>query len=321
MKIIFLGLLLFFVNIIDAHKQAIDNNWIAVHKSTIEKIFNSASEQFPDEGVVKISIARTDIHVTIEDCHLDPFMGLTSWIGFQKGTKKGIEAMIMGDLVLLEHEVNPVLSIALDNGIEITALHNHFFFDNPKVYFMHIGGEGNTKDLARAVKKMMDTVKNVEKEKNISSTKTGSLAVQNSIIAEPIEEILHVKGQTKNGMLKVVFGRTTTAGCGCIVGKNMGINTWAAFGGTNDNAIVDGDFVVLEHELQNVLKTLRDANINIVAIHNHMINERPRMIFLHYWATGKAVDLAQGLKKALDKTVPSSSFNNKKSCCTKQVGF
>lgn len=262
----------------------------------IERILNTKAEFFSDEGVIKVSFPRKDIKVTINEWPLDPFMGLTSWIAFQKGTKKGIEIMAMGDLVLLAEEVNPVMNIALDNDIKITALHNHFFYDNPKVYFMHLEAEGAISIIATVIHKMLNAVKKVPPKSKIE------LPTTHTINGEPIEKIIGVKGTYKEGMFKILIGRQIHAGCGCKVGKNMGINTWAAFGGTDDNALVDGDFAILENELQPVLKALANANINIVAIHNHMINEKPRMMFLHYWGQGKTVDLAQGIKSALDKT-------------------
>ena len=123
----------------------------------------------------------------------------------------------------------------------------------------------------------------------------------NAISGKAIEDLLGVKGQAKDGMFKVVIGRTARAACGCEVTKEMGLSTWAAFAGTDDNAVVDGDFAMLESELQDVLKALRGADINVVAIHHHMANETPRYLFLHYWGRGRADALARGVKAALDR--------------------
>ncbi len=268
---------------------------IQMNKAAIEKILNVKVDEFPAEGVLKASFPRNDIPLKIQGYSIDPFMGLTTWVAFQSGEKPGVEAMIMGDIVLLEHEVPSAMDAALKNEIHITALHNHFFYDEPKIYFMHISGEGATEELSIHIKNMLDAIKNAKKI-------TPQLSAENNINGSIIEKILGVQGQAKNGMFKIIIGRTTHAECGCAVGKNMGINTWAAFGGTQDNAIVDGDFVVLENELQSVLKALRTANIAIVAIHNHMIQENPRLIFLHFWGNGKLIDLAQHLKNALNQT-------------------
>jgi hypothetical protein len=254
------------------------------------------------EGVYKVSSPRTDLKISVDKWQMPPFMGLTSWAAFMPSMKDG--AMVMGDLVLMQDEVNPVMSAALDNGLQVTALHNHFFFDDPKVYFMHIGGEGDTGTLAKGVRTALDTVKNVRAanpEPGHSFAPSG-IPAKSSLTAESLQEILGTKGETKDGMFKAVFGRKVKMPCGCEVGKEMGVNTWAAFAGTDDNAIVDGDFAVLADELQPALKSLRNSGINIVAIHHHMVGEEPRMTFFHYWGRGPAKDLANALQAALQKT-------------------
>jgi len=194
------------------------------------------------------------------------------------------------------------MSALLDSGLEVTALHNHFFYDQPKVYFMHIGGEGPTDKLARGVRAAFDAVKQVrsacpDPAQSFSGT---PLPAQSSLDPAPLQKVLGAKGEIKDGMFKAVFGRTAKMPCGCTAGKEMGVNTWAAFAGANENALVEGDFVVLENELQAVLKSLRKSGINIVAIHHHMVGEQPRTIFLHYWGRGPAATLAEAVKKALD---------------------
>lgn len=252
------------------------------------------------EGVYKVTFPRTDVPTAVDGRKMEPFMGFTSWAAFQPG--KAAEAMVMGDLVLFEDEVNVVMSALLDAGVAVTALHNHFFFDQPKVYFMHIGGEGRAEDLAAGVKKGLDAARQVRARTPQPATSFGlaSVPATNAISADKLDAILGVKGQSKDGMYKAVIGRTATMTCGCEVGKEMGVNTWAALAGTDATALVDGDFAVLEAELQAVLKALRKANINVVAIHHHMVGESPRVLFLHYWGVGKAEDLARGIKSALE---------------------
>ena len=258
-----------------------------------------------EEGVYKVSFPRTDVKVIVDGWTMKPFMGLTSWASFQKGQKD--QMMVMGDLVLFEDEVNPVMSAALDNSLGVTALHNHFFYDSPKVFFMHIGGEGNLETLAKAVRATQDKVKEIRSiaPKPAKGFEGSPLTQESTIDGKPLEQILRTKGQANNGMFKVVIGRKAKMHGTEEVGKEMGVNTWAAFAGTNENALVDGDFVVLESELQPVLKVLRGSGINIVAIHHHMTHEQPRFIFLHYWGKGAATQLAQGVRKALDQTQKS----------------
>jgi len=259
-----------------------------------------------EEGVFKVSYPRTDIKVAIDGTVMPPFMGLTSWASFMPGMKA--EAMVMGDMVLQQDEVNPAMSAALDNGLSVTALHNHFFYDEPRVYFMHIGGEGKTASLAAAVKKIQDKVKEV-RTASPNAAKGFShppLEGKSSISAAPIEKVLG-KGQAKDGMFKAVIGRTTKMPCGCEVGKEMGVNTWAAFYGTDEHAMVCGDFVVFEGELQGVLKSLRKSGINIVAIHSHMEGESPKVLYLHYWGVGPTDKLAEELKVALETQLPKTA--------------
>jgi hypothetical protein len=252
------------------------------------------------EKVHKISQPRTDLPVAVDGWTMPPFMGLTSWAAFTEGGKE--EAMIAGDLVLFEDEVNPVMSAALESGLSVTALHNHFFFDQPRVYFMHIGGEGTLEKMAKGVKAALAAQKEIRKTQPQPAKMFGSgfNPGKNAITGQTIETALGAKGQASNGMFKVVIGRKTKMPCGCDMTKEMGVNTWAAFAGTDDNAVVDGDFAVLEDELQNVLKTLRKEGINLVAIHSHMTHENPRILFLHYWGKGKAAALAKTLRTALD---------------------
>jgi hypothetical protein len=266
----------------------------------IEEITKLKGAYIEAEGVFKVTSPRSDVKISVDGWTMPPFMGLTSWAAFQKGRKA--QAMVMGDLVLFQDEVNPVMSALLDAGLSVTALHNHFFFDEPKVYFMHIGGEGRVEDLATGVRKALDKVKEVRYSKPTPGAgfEGPALPATNSVDAKPLEEILSVKGQSKEGMFKAVFGRQVKAACGCEVGKEMGVNTWAAFAGSDEDAVVDGDFAVLEDELQALLKSLRKSGISIVAIHHHMTFETPRMLFLHYWGRGSAGGLAKGVKAALD---------------------
>lgn len=267
--------------------------------AVIETITGLKGTRNDAEGVFKVSLPRKDVPVTIEGWKTPPFMGLTSWAAFESGGKA--EAMVMGDIVLFEDEANAAMSAALNHGLEVTALHNHFFFDQPRVYFMHIGGDGKLADLAGGVKAVFDAVAKVRADHPELARQfvTEGLPAQSAISPGPLETIFGAKSQQNAGMVKFVFGRETTMECGCPAGKEMGVNTWAAFAGSDDNAVVDGDFVATAAELQTVLKSLRGDGINIVAIHSHMTEDTPRMLFLHYWGRGKAADLATSLKKAL----------------------
>src|SRR5918996_2078945 len=246
------------------------------------------------EGVYKVTFPRNDVKIVVDGWTMPPFMGLGTWAAFTP-TKDG--AMVMGDTVLFEDEVNAAMSAALDNGLSVTALHNHFFFDHPKVYFMHIEGEGSVDQLASAVRKVYDAAKQIRAANSQPKDSFGAahLPEKNSITVAPLNEIFGAQGEAKDGMVKFTFGRPATMH-GTNIGKDMGVNTWAAFAGSDDNAVVDGDFAVTEDQLQPVLRSLLKNKINIVSIHQHMTHEEPRIMFFHYWGRGSARNLAQALK-------------------------
>ena len=265
-----------------------------LHTERIEQLTGAKGQLNEKEGVFKVNAPRTDLHVTVAGVKMTPPMGLTSWAAFQSA---GDQTMVMGDMVVLEDQANPVMDSALQNGLAVTALHNHFFWDTPKVMFMHIGGTGEEENLATAVGKVFATITETSAAKGQSPPADLALA-QTSLDPKKIEDILGTKGQLNDGVYKLTLGRTTKM-ANHEVGNTMGVNTWAAFVGGDDKAVVDGDFVMFENEVQPVLKALRGAGINVVAIHNHMTGESPRTVFLHYWGVGATEQLANGLKAAL----------------------
>lgn len=271
----------------------------ALDTGTIERLSGVKGELIEKEGVFKVSVPRSDLDISIAGVKMTPPLGLTSWAAFQQA---GDHVMVMGDMVVLEDQVNPVMSAALESGLEVTALHNHFLWDAPKVMFMHIGGRGDEAQLASAVGKVFAKIQDTSGGKGEVPRAEISPA-QTSLDPKPIEDLLGVKGQLASGVYKVTIGRTTKMH-GHEVGNAMGVNTWAAFAGSDEKAVVDGDFIMFEHELQPVLKALRGAGIHIVAIHNHMVEESPRTVFLHYWGVGSTRALATGLKAALETQRP-----------------
>lgn len=269
--------------------------------SRIEQATGMKGTYNAGENVYKISKPRPDMNVRVDGWKIPPFMGTGSWAAFAPSGEG--QAMVMGDNVLFEDEVAATMSAALDNGLEVTALHNHFFFEQPKAYFMHISGMGDTAKLAEAVKKVLETPDRIRSGQATPATKYPAKPVpaENHITGAPLERILGGKGEANNGMFKVSLGRDTKVH-GMTMGNAMGVNTWAGFAGTDEQAVVDGDFAVLEDELQPVLKSLRKSGINVVAIHQHMTHEEPRIMFLHYWGQGKAEDLAKAVRAAVNLT-------------------
>jgi hypothetical protein len=272
----------------------------ALDTAKIDQITGLKGKLNEKEGVYRVTFPRADVKITVDGWTMPPFMGLGTWAAFTE-TKDG--AMVMGDTVLFEDEANPAMSTALDNGLSVTALHNHFFFDHPKVYFMHIEGQGTVEQLAGAVRKVYDKIKEIRAANQQPKDSFGATAwpEKSSISAEPLNKIFAMTSEVNNGMVKFSIGHPATMH-GVKIDNAMGVNTWAAFAGSDDAALVDGDFAVTEDELQSVLKSLVKNKIYIVAIHQHMTHEEPRIIFFHYWGRGPAKSLAENVKAALALT-------------------
>src|SRR5712672_4004864 len=247
-------------------------------------------------GVLKVNIPRNDLKMTIQGVSTPTPFGFGGWVALTKGTD-GSDVM-MGDLVLLQEEVNPVMSALLDNGIEVTALHNHFFWDDPHVYFMHVHGMGKAADLARRVKPGLDLIGHVTPLPPAPGSGTGT-----PLDTEKLAKLIGHPGEPSGGVYKITIGRDDIAmkDHGAAINARMGLNTWAAFVGTQEDAAIAGDIAMLETEVTPVLKALRKNGIDVVAIHNHMTGDRPFVIFLHYWGRGPAEKLATSFKAALDE--------------------
>jgi hypothetical protein len=205
---------------------------------------------------------------------------------------------MMGDLVLLQDEVNPVMSALLDNGIDATALHNHFFWDEPHLYYMHVHGMGKAADLAKRVKPALDLIGHVTPVAAAPAS-TGGSALDTAKLAK----IVGHDGEQTGTVYKITIGRDDLGmkDHGAAINARMGLNTWAAFVGTQEDAAIAGDIAMLETEVTPVLKALRKNGLDVVAIHHHMTEEKPLVIFLHYWGRGPAEKLASGFKAALDE--------------------
>lgn len=261
----------------------------------IDQLTNTKGEFIDKEGVYRVGFARSDMKPNIAGVKIIPAMGLSAWAGFKI---IGDNSIVMGGMVLLEDQVNLVLDAALESGLEVTALHNRFLWDSPKIMFMHIMGSGNTEKLAAAVGKVFAKIRETSEGKG-EKPHVDIDTANTTLDSKKIEDIIGVKGQMASGVYRIIIGRIVSMDS-TEIGNAMGVNTWAAFSGSDDKAVVDGDFAMLEQEVQPVLKALRGSGINITAIHNHMLMDSPRMVFLHFWGAGSTVDLAKGLRSALD---------------------
>lgn len=266
--------------------------------SKIEQITGLTGTQSTAEHVFKVTAPRNDISITVDGWKVPPLMVPTSWASFMPGGKA--DAMLMGSIVLLADEVNEALDAALAGGLEVAALRSDFLSEDSKIFSMHIGGEGTAESLATGVRGIFNAISAARKARPAPPAAAGfaGLPATNSITPAPLEKILG-KGHSQDGVYKVVIGREATMPCGCRIGRDMGINTWVAFAGSDENAVVDGDFAVTEEELQPVLKSLRGSAINVAGIHHHMTGETPRYLFVHFWGRGPAADLAAAVKRVL----------------------
>lgn len=248
------------------------------------------------DGVFKVGIPRNDLRVTVAGIETPTAFGFGGWLAMTKGD--GSMDIMMGDLVLLEDEVNPVMSALLDHGLEVTALHNHFFWEQPRLFYMHVHGHGAVADLARKVKPALDLIGHIDKP---VSAKTDVPAATIQLDVSKLEKIIGHKAEQGGGVVKFTMGRDDLQlkEMGATINSRMGLNTWAAFVGTDSNAAVAGDVAMLESEVNPVLKALRKHGLNVVAIHHHMLDTHPPIIFLHYWGVGPAEKLAAGFAAAL----------------------
>jgi hypothetical protein len=268
-------------------------------KLDAEKIGTAAGtkDTTAKDGVVRIAWARSDVPVKVDAMPLKPFAGLASWAAF---TPASHGAMVMGDTVVFQDEVTPAMDAAFAHGLEVTGLHNHFFYDEPKVYFMHIGGTGEPEKLASGVKAVWDAIKKVRSASSSPAMHfAGGVPKEGKLDQAAIEKAIGHPGEAQPGAVKVTIGREGVMH-NVKIGGSMGLTTWAAFSGSDELAAVDGDFIMTAGEVQPVLKALRKANIHIVALHNHMIGEQPAFYFTHFWGKGSARELAQGVRVALD---------------------
>ena len=253
--------------------------------------------------VHRYGFPRTDLNVTLDGVTIKPGLALGGWIAF-KPAHGG--AMIMGDLVLLEPEINPVMAKMIASGLEITAVHNHLLRASPATFYMHVGGHGDPEKLATAIREALGASKTP-----MTATAPSSPPPTIDIDTAQIDQIIGAKGQNNGGIYQIGVPRRdaiTENGMQLMPSGPMGMNTGIGFQPTGSGkAAITGDFVLLGTEVNPVVKALRSNGIEVTAIHSHMLTEQPRLIFMHFWANDDALKLARGLRAALDKMAVGKS--------------
>jgi len=255
----------------------------------VEKILGVPGQM--QEGAVVFSFPRSDIKITIDGDPVPTALGFGSWTAWKA---MGNGFMVMGDLVLLENEINPVISALAEANINVTALHNHFLREEPRIMYMHIAGMGPAAPMANGIRNALDKTGT---PKTHASTSASALALD----TKRIEEIIGHPGKVGGGVFKITLGRPGVKMNGVELTASMGLNTWVAFIGTNERAHVAGDVAMTANEVNRVIRALRRGGIDIAAVHNHMLDEAPRIFFLHYWGTGPAEKLTQTVREAFDR--------------------
>ena len=251
--------------------------------------------------VLKVNIPRNDLHVTIAGQSTPTPFGFGGWVAMTKADG-GME-VLMGDLVLTQEEVNPVLSALLDHGIEVTALHNHFFFEEPRIFYVHIHGHGEASNLVRAIKPALDLIGHVTPALlDAKPAAPAAAATTFPFDTAALNKIAGFDGEKLGSVYKFTLGRDDLhlTEMGAAISTRMGLNSWAALAGNDADAQIAGDIAMRAGEVNAVLKALRSNGLNIVAIHHHMLDTQPNVIFLHYWGRGPAAKLAAGFRAALD---------------------
>jgi hypothetical protein len=271
---------------------AADTDW-----SKVATALGKSGAVMPGE-VYRVGMPRTDLHVMLDGVELKPTLALGSWVAFEG---MGADTMVMGDLVLIETEISPVMKRLLASGIEITALHNHLLRAQPATFYMHVLGHGDAVKLATALHDGLALSKTPLI--NAPPPATGSAPPKIYLDTAMIDQTLGGKGQIAGGVYQVNIRRAETIKDGAMsVPVAMGSAEAMNFQPTGDGkAAITGDLVLTAQEVNPVLRALRDSGIEVTALHNHMLDDEPRLFFMHFWANDDAAKLAKGLRSALDK--------------------
>jgi hypothetical protein len=280
--------------------------------TSIEAAIGKKGSYKEPEATYTIPLPRNDLKVTLKGEPVPIAFGFGGWVSIKR-TLDGKSAVIMSDCVLLQDEVNPLISAVHEAGLEVGAIHNHFFYEEPRIFYMHVHGMGAPEELAKKYAKAIATTKIAPQNQppaGAPPVKTGKDIFDTTTLNKIIGYDAAVNGPT----IKYTIGRSdlTVVAMNAEMTSSIGLNTWAAFTGSMDNAYIAGDVAMLYHEVNHVVRALRANNIEVVAVHNHMLGDDPHMIFLHYLGAGPALELAKGFRQALDQLGKKTSMGDMK---------
>jgi hypothetical protein len=273
----------------------------AEEMAAIDQALGKKGNLVQDQAVYTVSLPRNDLKVTVQGEPVPIPFGFSGWVSFKK-TRDGKSTVLMSDTVLLQEEVNGVITAAQANGVEVTAIHNHFFYEEPRIFYMHVHAMGDPAQLARAYASAIRPTKLFPANQppvGAPPVRTG----KESFDVPRLDQLVGYSAAVNGPTIKYTVGRSdlTVLAMGAEITAAIGLNSWASFTGSAERAHVAGDIAMLEPEVNPVIAALRKNRLEVVAVHNHMLGEEPRMVFLHYYGTGPALELAQGFRAALDE--------------------
>jgi hypothetical protein len=268
-------------------------------RTSIDRIIGGKGAYIADEGVYKLVLPREEATIVQDYQTLPPNLGLNSWVAFASAVHQ--EALLTGQFLLLEDEVDRVLTAALNASLDVTGLADSSLFDGPRLKTLDVTGVGSFRDLASAFRKSLDEIRRVRADATRQPRKSAlpQVLLESSIDPAPLNAVLSMSGRVSDGVYKAAIGRRALLHGGP-VGKEMGMSSWFTFTGSNDHALAYGEFVAASDELQKVLKALRAKNMKVTSVRNHTVGEHPQFLFVRFWTQGRSVELAKGLRYVLD---------------------
>jgi hypothetical protein len=275
-------------------------------RTTIDRIIGGKGAYSADDGAYKVVLPREAATVYQKLQTLSPNLGLNSWVTFSSAVHQ--ESILAGQFLLLEDEVNPVLTVALEAGLEVSALARSSVFHGPQLHTLDVSGRGTFRDLAAAFRKGLEEIRRVRRNSASGRTRwrLPSVPIESAIDGGPLDAVLSMRGTVIAGVYRAAIGKRAVIH-GELIGREMGITTWVSVSGTNDHAIAHGEFVEIPDDLQKVLKAMRMKGISIESIQSHTVGEHPQFVFIKFWAQGACLELAKALRYVLEVDVGTIS--------------